>query len=467
MFKRPCCLLAAGILFIQLILVGWFQISRDLKPSYLEQNYLENENVIIEGKVYDVDKRTSYSVYYLKDIQVYRKSTWVKIKRERVLVNVKDSDSIMVGNIIQAAGKIYFFQENRNPGNFNQKFYYQKQHIHAQIWSTQIQINNQKTDLLKENLFEIRESIKNMLLHSLGKDAGNSMAAILLGDKKDLDQTIKQLYQKGGIGHILAISGLHMSFIGIGIYQVLRRLGLGFSASGIIGILFLLLYTMMIGIGVSSLRAIIMYIIRMGAEVLGRDYDLLTSLSIAVVVIVLWQPLYLFDAGFLFSFGAVLAMILINPLFEQTSCIPKIFCPGIAIQVMLLPMTMYFYFEIPTWSILTNIIVIPGMSILIGVGIVGIFLLFIFHPIGNLILQLCKAILWGYEKLCMIMINIPFGRIVTGKPSKWIMITYYGALLISYFMWKYWDIQAEKQKYESKSRKDLIETEKKKAKEFV
>ena len=118
----------------------------------------------------------------------------------------------MVGNIIQAAGKIYFFQENRNPGNFNQKFYYQKQHIHAQIWSTQIQINNQKTDLLKENLFEIRESIKNMLLYSLGKDAGNSMAAILLGDKKDLDQTIKQLYQKGGIGHILAISGLHMSF---------------------------------------------------------------------------------------------------------------------------------------------------------------------------------------------------------------------------------------------------------------
>lgn len=208
MFKRPCCLLAIAILLIQLVLVGWFQISRDLKPSYLEQNYLENENVIIKGNVYDVDKLTSYSVYYLKDIQVYRKSTWVKINRERVLVNVKDSDSIIVGNIIQAAGKIYFFQENRNPGNFNQKFYYQKQHIHAQIWSTQIQINNQKTDLLKENLFEIRESIKNMLLHSLGKDAGNSMAAILLGDKKDLDQTIKQLYQKGGIGHILAISGV-------------------------------------------------------------------------------------------------------------------------------------------------------------------------------------------------------------------------------------------------------------------
>ena len=88
-------------------------------------NYLENENVIIKGNVHDVDKRTSYSVYYLKDIQVYRKSTWVKINRERVLVNVKDSDSIMVGNIIQAAGKIYFFQENRNPGNFNQKFYMQ------------------------------------------------------------------------------------------------------------------------------------------------------------------------------------------------------------------------------------------------------------------------------------------------------------------------------------------------------
>ena len=68
MFKRPCCLLAIAILLIQLVLVGWFQISRDLKPSYLEQNYLENENVIIEGKVYDIDKRTSYSVYLLSCI---------------------------------------------------------------------------------------------------------------------------------------------------------------------------------------------------------------------------------------------------------------------------------------------------------------------------------------------------------------------------------------------------------------
>ena len=113
MFKRPCCLLAIAILLIQLVLVGWFQISRDLKPSYLEQNYLENENVIIEGKVYDIDKRTSYSIYYLKDIQVYRKSTWVKIKRERVLVNVKDSDSIMVGNIIQVVGGVYNLESNK------------------------------------------------------------------------------------------------------------------------------------------------------------------------------------------------------------------------------------------------------------------------------------------------------------------------------------------------------------------
>ena len=71
MFKRPCCLLAIAILLIQLVLVGWFQISRDLKPSYLEQNYLENENVIIKGNVYDVDKRTSYSVYYPKSILIY------------------------------------------------------------------------------------------------------------------------------------------------------------------------------------------------------------------------------------------------------------------------------------------------------------------------------------------------------------------------------------------------------------
>lgn len=459
MRKRPCCILAIGVLLIQLILVGGFQIARDLKPSYLEQNYEENEEAVIQGTIFSREKRDSYFIYRLKNIQVSNGHGWTNVRHEKLLINISNTEIIPIGNTVQASGKIKFFQENRNPGNFNQKFYYQKQQIHAQLWCDQVQINNPKTNHIVEILTEIREYEKEMLIHSLGKNAGNSMAAILLGNKKDLDQDVKQLYQKGGIGHILAISGLHMSFIGIGLYQLLRKIGCGFAVSGITGISLLLLYTIMIGAGVSSIRAVIMYIIRMGAEISGRDYDLLTSLSIAAIAIMLWQPLYIFDAGFLFSFGAIFAMIFINPLLEQTLRFPKLLCPGIAIQIMLLPITMYYYFEVPLWSVLTNLIVIPFMSILLGVGILGLILLCIWYTGGNLILQFCKIILWGYEKLCLFMINLPFGRIVTGKPAKWIVFLYYGLLLISYLIWKCWDIQAKKQKENCKNRKELLKIE--------
>ena len=143
------------------------------------------------------------------------------------------------------------------------------------------------------------------------------MSAILLGDKSGLDEEMKKLYQKNGIGHLLAISGLHMSFIGMGIYGIFRRIGVSFVPAGILGGAILSLYTMMIGAGVSSIRALIMFLVRIGADMTGRDYDLPTSLGLAAAVICAWQPLYVTDAGFQLSFGAILGIWLLGPVIGE------------------------------------------------------------------------------------------------------------------------------------------------------
>ena len=267
MSKRPCCVLAIVVLLIQFVLVGGFQISRDLKPSYLETNYEQGETILVQGKICRREKQNSNYIYCLKDISVYQAHIKTDIKREKILVFIESPNPISIGSIIQITGKIQFFQEDRNPGNFNQKFYYQKQQIHAQVRCSQFQIKRSHINRLTETLTGVREDAKTLLIQALGEEAGNSMSAILLGDKKDLDSDIKQLYQKGGIGHILAISGLHMSFIGIGLYHALRKTGCSFAVAGISGIFLLSFYTLMIGAGISSIRAIIMYIVRMGAEI--------------------------------------------------------------------------------------------------------------------------------------------------------------------------------------------------------
>ena len=108
-----------------------------------------------------------------------------------------------------------------------------------------------------------------------------------------------------------------MSFIGMGIYSLLRKVGLPFLPAGFAGGMILVLYTIMIGAGVSALRALIMFLIRVGADITGRDYDLPTSLALSAALLCAQQPLYLQDAGFQLSFGALFGIIALNPVMDE------------------------------------------------------------------------------------------------------------------------------------------------------
>lgn len=433
MIKRPLCLIAVLFLGIQTILTAGFQIAKDLEPSALEMSVKEGENLVLLGKVSRREEKPDYQVYYLTDNQIRLKNQIIKESKILVYIKLEKSqkEQIAVGNTIQAEGEVSFFSEATNPGNFNQKFYYQKQGIHALVWADEIKRTDSSEWFVREKLTVLRENWKERLVQDLGEKYGNCMSAILLGDKSELDTEIKDLYQKCGIGHILAISGLHMSFLGIGLYQLLRKLGLGFVSAGGIGITMLLLYTLMIGGGVSSTRALIMFIVRIGADLFGRDYDMLTSLALAAVVIVWRQPLYLLDAGFLLSFGAILGIAVLFPVMKSFSVIPKTLGAGLSIHLILLPVMLYYYYEIPSYSLLLNLLVVPLMSVVLGAGIVGSLLLTISSSAGGIVLQICKGILWLYQFVGNVSIRLPFGRLVIGKPGKIWIVLYY--LLLSMF----------------------------------
>lgn len=95
----------------------------------------------------------------------------------------------------------------------------------------------------------------------------------------------------------MAISGLHLSFIGIGIYKILRRITGSYPVGGAFGILFLMLYILMIGFTVSAMRALTMFLFCVGADMAGRHYDAPTALSFAAVAVLVWRPLSIYDGG--------------------------------------------------------------------------------------------------------------------------------------------------------------------------
>lgn len=442
MIKRPLCAAAVLFLGIQAVLAGGFHLASDWKPTRLESSAGSRGDAVLEGTVYRREEKPNCRVLYLKDNIVHLKNQI--FQESKILVYIQTDHQTAIGNRIQFTGTVETFQEARNPGNFDQKFYYRKQGIHAFAWAQDMKILDGGTYPVRENLAVLRERWKALLIKYLGEYHGNSMSAILLGDKSELDSELKELYQKSGIGHILAISGLHMSFLGIGLYKLLRRAGLPFVFAGGTGICFLLAYTLMIGCGVSSIRAFVMFFVRMGADITGRDYDMPTSLALAAAVIVAWQPLYLLDAGFLLSFGALLGITAVYPCLEfcflrgkkKKKLSGSIFA-SLAINLTLLPVMLYFYFEFPLYSIILNLLVIPLMSLVLGIGVTGSLAALILGGAGAVPLQACRGLLMFYEKACTLSMGLPMSRIVSGQPKKGWMAAYYTVLFL-FCLTVYW-----------------------------
>lgn len=435
MIKRPLCAAAVLFLGIQTVLAGGFHIAPDWKPTRLESGIGGKEKVVLDGTIYRREEKQNCRVLYLKDNLVHLKNQI--FQESKILVYIQTEHHTAIGNQIQITGTAEVFQEARNPGNFDQKFYYRKQGIHVSVWADDVKILDAEEYRIRENLAVLRERWKTLLIECMGEYYGNTMSAMLLGDKSGLDSELKELYQKSGIGHALAISGLHMSFLGIGLYKLLRRAGLPFNIAGGIGICFLLSYTLMIGCGVSSIRAFVMYFVRMGADITGRDYDMPTSLSLAAAVIVAWQPLFLLDAGFLLSFGALLGITAVNPCLE--SCflrgkkgrkIFSSFLASLSVNLTLLPVMLYFYFEFPVYSVILNLLVIPLMSLVLGSGVIGSLAAIVSVQAGAVLLQVCKGVLFLYEKACSASMELPVSRIVSGQPEKGWMVIYYILLFL-------------------------------------
>lgn len=125
------------------------------------------------------------------------------------------------------------------------------------------------------------------------------LSAMLLGEKGDLDAEIKSLYQRAGIAHVLAISGLHISLLGMGLYRLLRkRLHTRYVTAALATTVFLISYAVLSGNGVSTQRAVGMCLIYLFADVTGYAYDMLNALGI-VVLVLLWEN------PFLLSYSAV------------------------------------------------------------------------------------------------------------------------------------------------------------------
>ena len=249
-----------------------------------------------------------------------------------------------------------------------------------------------------------------------------------------MDPEVKELYQKSGISHLLAISGLHLALIGNAFYGLLRKGGCSFLSAGVISVTVLGTYACMTGMSVSTQRALLMFALRLGAEAAGRVYDL-SYRTFCGSGMGRGRKSGISDrCRILLSFGAILGIILLlcpalQELFAGKRKLLQALCGSVAVTVFLYPLTSFFYYEISPYAVFLNLIVIPLMSWILGAGIVGLCIAFLWMPAGGILLKSCGVLLEVYEMLCRMLLRLPCAVVVTGKPELWQIFIYYGFLL--------------------------------------
>lgn len=351
-----------------------------------------------------------------------------------------------LGCRVAVRGSFAPFSAASNPGEFDTAAYYRSLEAGGRLRYAEILSEDGSHWPVREAAYQLRCRFRARLNRILPPESAGVMCALLLGEKAELDGELKELYQRNGILHILSISSLHITIIGMSLYKALRKAGLPGAPAAAAGSLLLLFYGSMTGFTVSACRAIGMYLIRMGAELFGRSYDTLTALGILMAGMALRNPYYLQNAGFLLSFSSVLGFAVLYPVFggddgrrtgarfygekrwriRLRSVGRKTWsaaAASLSVTLATLPVQLWYYYEAPVYSVAVNLLILPLMKPLLTAGFLSL------APGLGSAAWADRAILWFYEMLCRIFDGLPLPVWNPGRPALWQVAGYYGILL--------------------------------------
>ena len=224
----------------------------------------------------------------------------------------KDTTLPKAGSYVRVFGEVSPFLQATNPGEFDAAAYYRRKDCLFALRKTKITAQTKNYGRLEEFLSQLRYESEVLFRKQLGEKNGATASAMVLGRKKGMDSEVKALYQGAGISHLLAISGLHLSLIGAGLFGLLKKVRLPVTLSAGISTWILIVYAQLTGMGISTRRALVMFLLFLAAGLLKRTPDLPTSLAVAALLLLVPKPQRILDAGFQLSFSAVIGLSLIH-----------------------------------------------------------------------------------------------------------------------------------------------------------
>ncbi|PJJ10570.1 competence protein ComEC [Flavobacterium sp. 1] len=303
----------------------------------------------------------------------------------RILLNIrKDSltHPFIIGNQLKINASLNKNTAQKNPNQFDYSKYLENKQIYAQLYAVpnEIQLNSEITKDIWYYTSQFRSRIiQNLEKNKFSNKELNVAVALIMGQQQDIDPETTQDYQYAGAVHILSVSGLHIGFILLFITFVLKpfpNTKKGAFIKLLIILASLFLFGILAGLAPSVVRSVTMFSFVAIGQYLRRSINIYHTLLVSILLILLFQPSFLFDVGFQLSYAALFFIVWLQPLLANIWR-PKnkignyfwdILTVSFAAQIGTLPLSIYYFHQFPELFFVTNIIVIPFLSIIMGVG---------------------------------------------------------------------------------------------------
>lgn len=275
-----------------------------------------------------------------------------------------------IGDEIEFVGEVNAIE---NDYLFNGETHYKSQKIFLKAGS----VKNVK--LIKHNGLSIRcifNSYRKRMISDfttkLGAKEGGFLAGMIFGEKNNIEYNEKTLLYRSGIGHIMAVSGLHTALVAVIVVYLLKKLRLNRYIRFSILLVVMLAMMLLVNFSVSVIRAVVMILILYSSKLFLRESDTLNSLALAVLFISIENPFVIYSAGFWLSVCGTFGIGAVGPYFSSFTerKVLKSIIGTISASIAVMPPMLCFFGEISVVSVISNLLILPLCLLVIAVGVV-------------------------------------------------------------------------------------------------
>ena len=409
------------IIISMCLMIGFNLYTSNLVSSY-DCKYIDDS--AIEGE---------FEIISYRDVTDYYDKYIVKSKEnDKFILYLLHGDELKKGTVINLSGEFDLPDLARNTGGFNYRRYLNSQKIYGIIKAKNYYIS----DIAKFNLiYYIQDEIHKTFAKFFPQNEMGLVIGMMIGETKDISEDALENFKTTGITHLIAVSGSNVAYVII-LVQFLFKKFFGKRGTYFISIFFLILFMLISGASASVCRATLMIILSICADIFFLKSDTFSNVLTSAFILILLNPLVIFDVGFILSFGGTLGIVLLSKdfskLFKRFGKLNETLSVTCSAQLILAPIMMYYFNTISILSIITNIIVVPISGSITLLGFAVFVVSKISFPIAKLIANSLYILATFTIWIADVFSKIPFSLIKTITPNIFEIFLFY--FLIFYFV---------------------------------